>query len=136
MKVSIVALGLFIAGAATTLCFHSGHQRNADIETSLKARHAEDLDKRYKAELENDRMERETEAFVWDAPIGLAQQRVLVALELADDQQEQRESPWRNDPPNPGIALEQAALVRIDARLQQLKSEAATASMQDQTAQR
>jgi hypothetical protein len=131
-----VALGVFIAGAATALCFHSGHQRNTNIETGLKARHVEELDKRYKAELENDRMERETEAFVWDAPIGLAQQRVLIALELADDLQEQKVSSWRNDPPNPGIALEKAALARIDARLQQLKSEAATASMEDQTAQR
>jgi hypothetical protein len=130
-----VVLGLSIAGAAIALCFHAGHQRNANTETGLNVIHAEELDRRYRAELESDRMEREIENLLWNAPIGLAQQRVLISQELADLVRENGSS-QRGDPPDPGIALERAALARIDARLQELKSEAASARMQDQSAQR
>ena len=123
MKALLVLLGILIAGATITLCFHAARRQNtkARQEAGLRAIREEELNTRHRAELESDRIERETEQLLWDAPLGLTQQRVLIAQELADDQVKEKESSRRGDPPDPDIALKRAALSRIDARLRELK---------------
>jgi hypothetical protein len=136
MKITMILAGFLITGAMAALCFHVVHRRDTNIEAGLRAVHAEDLRKRHRAELESDGVERETEKLVWDAPLGLAQQRVIIAVELADEQQQEKESSGRGDAPNTDIALQVAALARIDARIQELSDQAATRSLQYKAAQR
>ena len=126
MKALLVLLGILIAGAALALGFHAVRQQNARIAVGLTATHAEELHKRYLAELESDRLERDTEQLLWDAPLGLAQQRLLIAQELTNDLAGEPQSSAKDNSPDPGIALERVELARIDARLLELKNKALT----------
>jgi hypothetical protein len=133
VKISTVVLGLLIAGTTTALYLHQDYRRDANANARLKIVHVEELKRRYQAEVENDRLQHDAEKVLWDSPIGLAQQRVLIAQELDGDLVAENQASQRGDPPDPEIALERAALARIDARLQELQHDATAATMKDQT---
>ena len=91
MKVPVISLGLIIAVAIGAFWIRQNHRPNLAQDARARAAHFDDLRKRNKAELEDDRVERETEVLLWDAPQQLTQQRVLVAQELIDTQAQQKE---------------------------------------------
>ena len=132
MKALLVLLGILTAGATFALGFRAVRQHDVHIAAGAKAMQAEELHKRYVAVLESDRLERDTEQLLWNAQLGLTQQRELVAEELDEDQAVETPSPAKNNLSDAGIALERAALARIDARLLALRNEART--LQDQKA--
>jgi hypothetical protein len=100
-------------------------QQGTDAESQrilagLQTMHERDIHERLMAELDADRIERETEEMLWNKSVELTQHRELIARWIAHDMALGPQFQKEGDPPDPGIGFERAALTRIDARLHEL----------------
>jgi hypothetical protein len=121
---AILTLAVLIVTASFSLGYRRSQQdteaENQRIRAGLKTMHEMELHQRLMAELDADRVERETEEMLWTKPAELTQHRELIAQWIARDVAEGLDIQQEGDPPDAGIGFERAALIRIDARLQEL----------------
>ena len=125
MKAILVLAALIVTVSFSFDYDYPTSQQGTDAESrrilaGLKTRHEMDLHERLMAELDADRIERETEEMLWNRPAELTQHRELIAQWIARDVAEGLDIQQEGDPPDAGIGFERAALIRIDARLQEL----------------